>query len=106
MQQKPGPFAYRASRYGAGGIRKVLPFLRPPSSCQDQPFGALLRAASARAKRSARMGCARQYESIASLGVGGTNGRLSARSRTADRKISANLLVSRAMDRPLLSASA
>ena len=52
-------------------------FLRLLPSCQVQPFGAPLRAARARANRSARIGCARQYASIASRGVGGMNGRLS-----------------------------
>ena len=77
------------------------PFLRSSPSRQVQPLGAPLRAASARARRSARIGCARQYESIASRGVGGTNGRLSARDRTADGKMRGNALVRRASDLPI-----
>jgi hypothetical protein len=44
--------------------------LRLLPSYHVQPFGALLRAASARANRSARIGCARQYESIATAASG------------------------------------
>ena len=54
MQQCPGPLAKRGSRYGAGGVRKLSP------SLQCQPCGAPLRRASARARRSARSGWARQ----------------------------------------------
>ena len=80
----PGPCAYSRSRYGAGGVRNVpgRPLPRSPSR-QVQPLGATLRAARARARRSARSGWAPQYDSIASRGVGGTNGRLSARDRSA-----------------------
>jgi hypothetical protein len=72
------------------------PVLRLLPSCQLQPFGAPLRAARARANRSARIGCARQYESIANRGVGGMNGRLSARASTAGGKIAGRALVRRA----------
>ena len=86
------------SRYGADGVRNVIgnPLLRSLPSCHVQPFGALLRAARARANRSARSGCARQYESIASRGVGGINGRLRARASTAGGKIAGKLLERRA----------
>jgi hypothetical protein len=80
------------------------PCLPLSSSCQVQPLGAPLRAASARASRSARIGWARQYESIASRGVGGTKGRLRAQDRTADGKMPGNALLRRASDRRFLSA--
>ena len=54
--------------------------------------GAPLRVASARASRSARIGWARQYESTASRGVGGTKGRPSAQDRTAGGKRLGNAL--------------
>jgi len=94
------------SRYGAGGVRNVIgkPLLRLLPSCQVQPFGAPLRAARARANRSARSGCARQYESIASRGVGGMNGRLRARASTAGGKIAGNFLERRASACLFLSA--
>ena len=53
-------------------------FLRPSFSRQVQPSGVPLRRASARASRSARSGCARQYPSTASRGIGGVQRRLSA----------------------------
>jgi hypothetical protein len=51
------PCAYSRSRYGAGGVRNVpgSPLPRSPSR-QVQPLGAPLRAARARARRSARNG--------------------------------------------------
>jgi hypothetical protein len=58
----------------------------------------------ARANRSARIGCARQYESIASRGVGGVNGRLRARASTAGGKIAGIDLESRANDLRFRSA--
>jgi hypothetical protein len=62
-------------------------------------------AASKRTRQAIRRSrCAPQYESIASRGVGGTNGRPSARDRTADGKMRGNALVRRASDRRLLSA--
>src|SRR5262249_12494039 len=93
------------SRYGVGGVRNVIgkPLLRLLPSCHFQPFGAPLRAARARANRSARIGCARQYESIASRGVGGMNGRLSARGSTTGGKIAGKLLESRSTARLFLS---
>jgi hypothetical protein len=57
-----------------------------------------VQAARARARRSARIGCARQYDSIASRGVGGMNGRARARARTAGGKIAGSALESRAND--------
>ena len=60
--------------------------------------GAPLRVASARASRSARIGWARQYESTASRGVGGTKGRPSAQDRTAGGKRLGNALLRRASD--------
>ena len=60
--------------------------------------------ASARARRSARSGCAPQYESIASRGVGGTNGRPSARDKTADGKMRGKALVRRASERRFRSS--
>jgi hypothetical protein len=79
------------------------PLLRSPSR-QVQPAGAWLRAASARARRSARIGWARQYDSIASRGVGGTNGWARARDSTARGNTGGKALVSRASDRRFLSA--
>src|SRR5262249_28010468 len=66
--------------------------------------GAPLHAARARANRSARSGCARQYESIASRGVGGMNGRLRARVSTAGGKILGKLFESRSSARLFRSA--
>ena len=80
------------------------PLLRLRPSCHLQTFGDPVRAASARANRSARSGCARQYESIASRGVGGIKGRLRARVSTAGGKISGRLLERRARARLLHSA--
>jgi hypothetical protein len=71
---------------------------------QVQSLGAPLRAARARARRSARNGWAPQYDSIASRGVGGSNGRLSARDRTPDGKTVGNALLRRASDCRFLSA--
>jgi hypothetical protein len=101
----PGPCAYSRSRYGAGGARNVpvSPLPRSPSR-QVQPLGAPLRAARARARRSARSGWAPQYDSIASRGVGGTNGRSSARDRTLDGKMVGSALLRRASDCRFLSA--
>ncbi len=58
----------------------------------------------ARARRSARSGCAPQYEFIASRGVGGTNGRLSARERTTLGKMSGKALVRRLSERRFRSS--
>jgi hypothetical protein len=80
-------------RYEAGN-----PCSRLSLSFQAQPLGAPLRAASARASRSERIGWARQYESTASRGVGGTKGRPSAQDRTADGKMRGNALLRRASD--------
>ena len=80
------------------------PFLRLLPCRQIQPLGAPLRAARVRANRSARIGCARQYQSIASRGVGGMNGRLSARTSTTGGKIVGRLLESRSTARLFLSA--
>jgi hypothetical protein len=104
-QQQPGPCAYSRSRYGAGGVRNVpgSPLPRSPSR-QVQPLGAPRRAARARARRSARKGWVPQYDSIASRGVGGTKGRLSARDRTPDGKMVGNALLRRASDCRFLSA--
>jgi hypothetical protein len=82
-------------RQTAFAIATKLP--RPTSRCP-------LRAARARANRSARIGCARQYESIASRGVGGMNGRLSARASTAGGKIAVNFLERRVSACLFLSA--
>src|SRR5262249_2723244 len=86
-------------------VRNVVgkPFFRSPSR-QTQPVGAPLRAASARARRSARSGSAPQYKSMASRGVGGTNGRPSARGRTVDGKTPGHDFVRRAIERRFLSA--
>jgi hypothetical protein len=90
----------------AGGVRNVIgnPLLRLLPTCQFQPFGAPVRAARARANRSARSGCARQYESIASRGVGGIKGRLRARVSTGAGKISGRFLERRERDRLFRSA--
>src|SRR5271167_2608293 len=79
--------AWARAREGRA-VRNVpgSPLPRSPSR-QVQPLGAPLRAARARARRSARSGWAPQYDSIASRGVGGTKGRLSARDRTLDGKM-------------------
>ena len=58
----------------------------------------------ARASRSARIGWARQYESTASRGVGGTKGRPSAQDRTGDGKMRGSALLRRASDRRFFSA--
>src|SRR6266566_4898913 len=79
----------------------LLPLL---PSCQIQPFGAPLRAARARAKRSARIECARQYESTARRGVGGINGWTRACASTADGKMVGRLLERRASAFLFLSA--
>ena len=73
-------------------------------SCQVQPFGAPLRAARARANRSARIGCARRDELIANRGVGEMNGRLSARASTAGGNTAGKDLESRANDLRFRSA--
>ena len=49
-------------------------------------------------KRSARSGCAGQYDSIGAAVSGGTNGRSSARARTAGGKIAGRALERRAKD--------
>ena len=97
---------FRKALDRAGGVRYVAgnPCLRLSPSFQLQSLGAPLRAASARASRSARIGWARQYESTASRGVGGTKGRPSAQDRTADGKMRGNALLRRASDRRFLSA--
>ena len=81
----------RSQRIGAFPIRRGR---RP--ECRWQPDLAVVAeppapaagrfaAASERTRQAiTRSGCAPQYESIASGGVGGTNGRPSARDRTAD----------------------
>ena len=96
---------YARSRYGAGGALYVAgnPSLPLSSSCQVQPLGAPLRAASARASRSARIGWARQ--SIYRKPRGRRHERAaSAQDRTADGKMPGNALLRRASDRRFLSA--
>jgi hypothetical protein len=82
---------------------KGKPLLRSPSR-QVQRSGAWLRAASARARRSARIGWERQYDSTASRGVGGTKGRAKARASTARGNIGGSALLRRTSDRRFLSA--
>ena len=72
--RKPSRERARAARGSSPADR----FLRPSFSRQVQPSGVPLRRASARASRSARSGCARQYPSTASRGIGGVQRRLSA----------------------------
>src|SRR5205823_632629 len=80
------------------------PLLRLLPSCHVQPLGAPLPTANARANRSARSGCARQYESIASRGVGGMNGRFTARVSATGGKIAGRALQRRANDLRFRSA--
>jgi hypothetical protein len=92
-----------AVRRGRRAELKGNPLLRSPNR-QVQPGGAWLRAASARARRSARIGWAPQYDSMASRGVGGIKGRARARDSTARGNTRGNALVRRTSDRRFPSA--
>ena len=97
-QQDPAPRAKADSRKGAGGARKLDGRSSRPASPRRhvQPAGAPLRTAKARANRSARIGCARQYESTARRGIAGMNDRCSAWWRTGAGKIAGSALFKRA----------
>jgi hypothetical protein len=73
-------------------------------SRQLHPVGAPVLAASARARRSARTGWLRQYESIASRGIGGMNRRASACLSTVAGNTLGNALLRRASARRFCSS--
>src|SRR5262249_28544845 len=75
-----------------------------PSRRHVQPAGPPLAAASARASRSARTGCARQYESTARRGMAGMKERASAWGMTGVGKIARSAPLSRARDFRVISA--
>ena len=103
---KAGTLRIRAFPKGRRWIPGMSPATRP---CGRRPAASSSRWAlrygrQARARRSARSGCAPQYEFIASRGVGGTNGRLSARERTTIGNVRGKALVRRASERRFRSS--